>query len=244
MPVVEIENLTKRYGSTTAVADVSLSVDEGEIVGVLGPNGAGKTTTVEALVGLRRPSSGTVRLWGTDPFRRRRLVRPHVGVQLQSSRFNGYLSVRELLTLFSSFYPDPRPSEELVEALGLTDVLRTRFDDLSGGQQQRLSIAIALVGRPRLVVLDELTTGLDPHARRRVWSLVEELRGDGVTVILVSHAMDEVEKLCDRVHVLVDGSVRATGSPDAVTREAGEDDMESAYLALTGHRADELEEMV
>ncbi len=243
MPVVEIDHLTKRYGSTIAVDDVSLTVEEGEIIGLLGPNGAGKTSTVEILVGLRRPTDGHVRLWGLDPSRARRRVRPHVGVQLQQSTFNGYLTVRELLTLFASFYPDPRPADELVEALGLAEVLQRRFDDLSGGQQQRLSIAVALLGRPRLVVLDELTTGLDPHARRRVWALVEDLRGDGATVVLVSHAMDEVARLCDRLHVLVDGRVRASGTPDEVRRHAGEQDLESAYLTLTGHRADELEEM-
>ena len=244
MPVVEIDHLTKRYGSTTAVDDVSLHADEGEVVGLLGPNGAGKTTTVEALAGLRRPTSGRVRLWGRDPFRSRRVVRPYVGVQLQQSTFNGALTVTELLTLFASFYRDPRPAGELVDVLGLADVLNRRFDDLSGGQQQRLSIAVALLGRPRLVVLDELTTGLDPHARRRVWSLVEQLRGQGVTVVLVSHAMDEVARLCDRVHVLVGARVRVSGTVQDVLREAGEHDLESAYLTLTGHRADELEEMI
>lgn len=243
MPVVQIDHLTKRYGATIAVDDVSLRVEEGEIVGVLGPNGAGKTTTVEALVGLRRPTGGQVRLWGIDPYRYRRRVRPHVGVQLQQSTLNGALTVRELMTLFASLYPDPRPADGLVGALGLDGVLRRRFDDLSGGQQQRLSIAVALIGRPRLVVLDELTTGLDPHARRRVWGLVEELRSDGVTVVIVSHAMDEVARLCDRVHVLVDGRVTASGTIDDVMKQAGAPDLESAYLDLTGHRADELEEM-
>ncbi|GAA1728356.1 ABC transporter ATP-binding protein [Aeromicrobium alkaliterrae] len=245
MATIEIEDLQVRYRRTVAVDGVSMRVAASEVVGLLGPNGAGKSSTIEALAGLRAPTSGSVRVWGLDPVTDRRRLRPAVGVQLQESTLHGSLKVDELLTLYASFYPDPRDPGELVEELGLTKVRRTAFDDLSGGQQQRLSIAIALVGRPRLVVLDELTTGLDPRARRRVWALVERLRADGVTVLLVSHAMDEVERLCDRVVLLVDGRVRAEGAVADLVREAGlppGSGLEDAYLALVGRRPDAGEE--
>ena len=243
MTVLEIEGLRQVYRSTVAVDGVSLSVAEGEVLGLLGPNGSGKTTTVETAVGLRRCRDGSVRLWGLDPFAQRSRVRRHVGVQLQESQLHGYLTVREVLTLHASFHPDPVPVDDLLADLGLGKVEGVRFDDLSGGQQQRVSIAAALVGRPRLAVLDELTTGLDPRARRTVWGLVERLRVDGVTVVLVSHAMDEVERLCDRVVVLVDGRVAAHGRPADLLERTGSTTLEDAYLAITGAPAEDEEEL-
>jgi ABC-2 type transport system ATP-binding protein len=239
MATIEIERLTVRYRRTVAVQGFHLTVGEGEVVGLLGPNGAGKSSTIAALVGLVTPTAGTVRVCGLDPVADRRRLRPVVGVQLQDATLHGALTVDELVRLYASFYPDPRDGDELVEALGLVKVRGTRFDDLSGGQQQRLSIAVALVGRPRLVVLDELTTGLDPRARRRVWELVEGLRAGGVTVVLVSHAMDEVEHLCDRVTLLVDGRVRAAGTVAEIVAAAALPKgatLEDAYLELTGEQ--------
>jgi len=239
MTTIEIDALTVRYRRTTAVDSLSLRVRAGEVVGLLGPNGAGKSSAIAALVGLRAPDAGSVRVWGLDPVADRRRLRPAVGVQLQECTLHGALTVDELLRLYASFYPAPRDAEELVEALGLAKVRSTRFDDLSGGQQQRVSIAIALIGRPHLVVLDELTTGLDPRARRRVWELVDDLTSDGVTVLLVSHAMEEVERLCDRVVLLVGGRVRAEGTvPDLIAAAALPDGatLEDAYLELTGER--------
>ncbi|MEV0380449.1 ABC transporter ATP-binding protein [Nonomuraea sp. NPDC050643] len=218
---VEAGHLHKRYGSTVAVDDVSLSIDAGEIFGLLGRNGAGKTTTVELIAGLRRPDRGTVRVLGLDARRDRARLRQVLGVQLQASHLHAALTVTELVRLYRSFYPAPLDAGELIESVGLTASSRTRFAALSGGQQQRLSIALALAGRPRVVILDELTTGLDPEARRQMWSTVEDLRDSGVTVLLVSHAMEEVERLCDRVALLDAGRVVALDSPAGLVRGAG-----------------------
>ena len=212
-PLVEVIDLRKSYGAVRAVDGVSMTVDRGEIHGVLGPNGAGKTTTVESIAGLRTPDSGTVRVAGTDPAADRARTTRLVGVQLQEARLQPKIRVGEALTLWSALYPDPVPWRELAARLRLDGLLDRRFDDLSGGQRQRLSIALALVGRPELVVLDELTTGLDPQARRETWSLVRETRDRGTTVLLVTHSMEEAQQLCDRVTVIAGGRDRATGTP-------------------------------
>jgi len=232
---LEIRNLRKRYGQKVAVDDLSLRVADGEIFGILGPNGAGKTTTVECAEGLRRPDGGTVRVFGIDPYRDRREARTLVGAQLQESQLQDKLTVAEAIELYASFYPRPADTEALLHRLGLTEKRDTRYKKLSGGQKQRLSIALALVGSPRLVVFDELTTGLDPAARRESWRLVEELRHDGVTVLLVTHYADEAERLCDRVALIQAGRVAACGSPaelisESDTRYATLDD---AIVALT-----------
>ncbi|MTV25176.1 ABC transporter ATP-binding protein [Nitriliruptoraceae bacterium ZYF776] len=213
MAVIEVHGLHKRYGDTIAVDDVSLTVEEGEIFGVLGPNGAGKTTTVECLVGLRTPDRGEVTVLGLDPQRDGRRLREQVGVQLQESRLPDPLRVGEALELYASFYADPADPDRLLDDLGLRDKAATAFGDLSGGQQQRLSIALALIGDPRIAVLDELTTGLDPRARRDTWHLVEQIRASGVTVVLVTHFMDEAERLCDRLAIIDHGRVVATDTP-------------------------------
>ncbi|HSK24518.1 MAG TPA: ABC transporter ATP-binding protein [Egicoccus sp.] len=213
MPVIEVAGLRKRYGDTVAVDDVSLTVDEGEIFGILGPNGAGKTTTVECIIGLRRPDAGSVRVLGLDPQHDRSRLREQVGVQLQESRLPDALRVGEALELYASFYREPADPDQLLRDLGLVDKAATAFDDLSGGQQQRLSIALALVGNPVIAVLDELTTGLDPRARRDTWDLIEQVRDRGVTVVLVTHFMDEAERLCDRLAIIDRGRVVATDTP-------------------------------
>ena len=213
VPAVDLTRLRKRYRHQLAVDDVTLRVAEGEIFGLLGPNGAGKTTTVECAAGLRRPDGGGVRVFGRDPYTDRRATRLLVGVQLQRSQLPDKLTVAEALRLYASFYPRPADTEALLHRLGLTEKRNTRFKKLSGGQQQRLSIALALVGRPRLVVFDELTTGLDPAARRESWRLVSDLRADGVTVLLVTHYADEAERLCDRVALIQAGRVAACGPP-------------------------------
>lgn len=220
-PAVHAERLHKRYRTTVAVDDVSLTVDPGEIFGVLGRNGAGKTTTVELIAGLRRPDRGTARVLGLDVRRDRARLRQVLGVQLQHATLHSALTVTELVRLYASFYPGPVPADELIESVGLTGSARTRFENLSGGQQQRLSIALALVGRPRVVILDELTTGLDPEARRHMWATVEGLRDAGVTILLVSHAMEEVERLCDRVALLDAGRIVALDTPAGLVKRAG-----------------------
>ncbi len=221
VPALDLAHLHKRYRHQVAVDDVSLRVAAGEVFGILGPNGAGKTTTVECAEGLRRPDGGTVRVFGTDPWAQRRAARALVGVQLQESQLPDKLTVAESLELYASFYPERADTEALLHRLGLADKRNTRYKRLSGGQKQRLSIALALVGRPRLVVFDELTTGLDPGARRESWRLVEELRDDGITVLLVTHYADEAERLCDRVALLQAGRVTACGRPQELIDAAG-----------------------
>ncbi len=216
MPVIEVSDLRKVYGDRTVVDDVSFAVDQGEIFGILGPNGAGKTTTVECIGGLRQRDGGRISVAGMDPASEGAAFRQVVGIQLQESRLPDKMRVIEALTLYASFYPEPQEPDELLERLGLTGQRSTYFAKLSGGQKQRLSVALALIGRPRIAILDELTTGLDPVARREVWDLLEELRGTGVTMLLVSHFMEEAERLCDRVVVIDHGRVVAADTPEAL----------------------------
>jgi ABC-2 type transport system ATP-binding protein len=220
--VVSIDRLRVRYGDTLAVDDVSLSINRGEIFGILGPNGAGKTTTVECVGGLRRPDAGQIRVLGLEVPGHRKELRPQVGIQLQASELPDKLRVGEAVELFASFYGNAREPDELLERLGLEDKRQTRFVNLSGGQRQRLSIALALVGRPQLAILDELTTGLDPGARRETWKLIEGVRDQGVTVILVTHFMEEAEYLCDRVALLHHGRVIALNTPAGLASGAGQ----------------------
>lgn len=220
-PALEVRHLRKRYRHNVAVDDLSLRVEQGEVFGILGPNGAGKTTTVECAEGLRRPDDGSVRVFGVDPYADRAAARALIGAQLQESQLPDKLTVAEAIDLYASFYPRYADTAALLDRLGLTGQRRTRYRKLSGGQKQRLSIALALVGRPRLVVFDELTTGLDPAARRESWKLVEELRDEGVTVLLVTHYADEAERLCDRVALISAGRLAACGRPDELIRRAG-----------------------
>jgi ABC-2 type transport system ATP-binding protein len=223
MAIIEVADLGKRYGPKVAVDDVSFTVEEGEIFGILGPNGAGKTTTVECVEGMRVPDRGTIRVDGLDPRRDRAALRQLMGVQLQESQLPDRIKVREALDLYSSFYPNPADWRELMARLGLEEQRNAEFAKLSGGQKQRLSVALALVGRPRIAVLDELTTGLDPQARRDTWDLIEGIRDSGVTVLLVTHFMEEAERLCDRLAVIDAGRVVAIDTPAGlVSRVDGE----------------------
>jgi ABC-2 type transport system ATP-binding protein len=219
-PTVEISHLRKTYGNLVAVDDVSLSVAEGEIFGILGPNGAGKTTAIECAIGLREPDAGTIRLLGLDPHANRDQVRQVVGVQLQASAFPPKLRVGEILGMYRSFYRHPADVSELTGALGLAGKLGDYYRSLSGGQRQRLSVALALIGRPRLAILDEMTTGLDPQARRDAWALIEHIRDRGVTIVLVTHFMEEAERLCDRVALIDHGRVVALDAPDRLAAGA------------------------
>ena len=211
--VIEVQHLHKSYGDTVAVDDVSFTVADGEIFGILGPNGAGKTTTVESIEGLRAPDRGAISVLGLDPRRNRAELTQRLGVQLQDSQLPDRLRVAEALELYSSFYRAPADWRALMDALGLAGQSKTRFGQLSGGQKQRLSIALALVGNPQVVVLDELTTGLDPQARRDTWALIEGVRDRGVTILLVTHFMEEAERLCDRVALIDAGRVVAMDTP-------------------------------
>lgn len=216
MAMIEVRGLKKVYGDRAVVDGVEFSVDEGEIFGILGPNGAGKTTTVECIGGLRSRDGGSISVAGLDPAREGTAFREALGIQLQESRLPEKLRVGEALELYSSFYARPRDWRELLERLGLSDRRNTYFGKLSGGQKQRLSVALALIGNPRVAILDELTKGLDPAARREVWGLLEDLRGTGVTLLLVSHFMEEAERLCDRVVVIDRGRVIAADTPEGL----------------------------
>ncbi|CAK7280865.1 ABC transporter ATP-binding protein [Streptomyces misionensis] len=218
--VIEVTDLRKSYAGRAVVDGVSFAVEEGEIFGILGPNGAGKTTTVECVEGLREPDAGRVRVAGFDPVADHERVARLLGAQLQQSELQPKLTVREALELYASFYPDPADWRPLAERLGLTARLGTRFAKLSGGQRQRLFIALALIGNPRVVVLDELTTGLDPRARRDTWQLIEDVRASGVTVLLVTHFMEEAQRLCDRIAVLDKGRVAALDTPAGLIRRS------------------------
>ncbi|MFB6818144.1 ABC transporter ATP-binding protein [Streptomyces sp. NPDC056347] len=220
MAIIEANGVRKAYAGRTVVDGVSFTVDEGEIFGILGPNGAGKTTTVECVGGLRAPDAGTVRVAGLDPVADRGRVTRLLGAQLQESELQPKITVAEALELYSSFYPDPADWRQLAERLGLHTKYDTRFAKLSGGQKQRLSIALALVGNPRVVILDELTTGLDPRARRDTWKLIEDVRAGGVTVLLVTHFMEEAQQLCDRIAVIDKGKVVALDTPSGLIGRA------------------------
>ena len=223
VPAIEVSDLVKAYGSRRAVDTLSFAVEPGSVLALLGPNGAGKTTTIEICEGFRRPDSGTVRVLGLDPVRDSASLRPRVGVMLQEG-IGGYTGATalEMLRLFAAYALHPHEPETLLAALGLTDVAATAVKRLSGGQQQRLSLALALVGRPELVFLDEPTAGMDPQARRGTWEFVRKMRADGVTVVLTTHFLDEAEQLADSVIVMDRGRVVAAGSPAELTKAGAE----------------------
>lgn len=218
---VRIENLHKAYGSVVAVEDVSLEVAAGEIFGVVGPNGAGKTTTIECIEGIRRADRGRLLVLGLDPVRDEGRLRQRVGVQLQQAALPARIKVWEALDLYSSFYDHPVDWHALLDRLGLAEKNNAAFAKLSGGQKQRLFIGLALLNDPELIFLDELTTGLDPQARRAMWDLVRDIRSQGKTVVLTTHFMEEAERLCDRVAVMDQGRIVAVDSPANLIRSHG-----------------------
>ncbi|MCW4018126.1 MAG: ABC transporter ATP-binding protein [Candidatus Bathyarchaeota archaeon] len=221
--IITVSHLWKQYGAVAAVDDVTFSINEGEIFGIIGPNGAGKTTMVECISGLRVPDSGSITIYGLSPKEDRDELRNFVGVQLQESSLPPRIKVVEALNLFASFYSDPLDCQELLKSLRMTEKRNAKFKQLSGGQKQRLSIALALIGNPKIAILDELTTGLDPDARREVWGLIERIRDRGVTVILVTHYMDEAERLCDRVALINHGKLVANDTPAGLAASEGGD---------------------
>src|SRR6187431_1089238 len=217
-PVIHVSNIRKTYGSTVAVDDVSFDVQQGEIFGLIGPNGAGKTTTMECVEGLRAPDRGTISVLSLNPVRDARTLQHRVGVQLQQAQLQKRIKVWEAVDLWAALYPRAVNGDALLERLGLTDKRNAWFMTLSGGQKQRLFIALALINDPELVFLDELTTGLDPQARRAIWDLVRGIRARGKTVFLTTHLMEEAERLCDRVAIIDHGRIIDVDSPASLVR--------------------------
>jgi ABC-2 type transport system ATP-binding protein len=219
LPIIQVSSIRKTYGKTVAVSDVSFDVEKGEIFGLIGPNGAGKTTTMECVEGLRRPDRGTISVLSLDPIRDARALQQKVGVQLQQAQLQKRIKVREAVDLWASLYPRAVDADALLERLGLSDKRQAWFMTLSGGQKQRLFIALALIHDPDVVLLDELTTGLDPQARRAIWDLVREMRTRGKTVLLTTHLMEEAERLCDRVAIVERGHIIDIGTPAGLVRK-------------------------
>ncbi|MDR0482039.1 MAG: ABC transporter ATP-binding protein [Cellulomonadaceae bacterium] len=233
-PVVTVRNLTKSYGTKEVLRGIDCDIYAGEIFGILGPSGAGKSTTVECLAGLRTQDSGEIRVLGLNPVTDGKALPTILGIQFQDANLPDSITVLEVLTMFASCYDTPADVEYLISMLGLEEKRKAPFGSLSGGQKQRVSIALALVGNPRVVILDELTTGLDPVTRRQTWELVKNVRDSGVTVILVSHLMDEVEYLADRLVILDQGVIQATGSPaELIAATDGASNLEDVFFART-----------
>jgi ABC-2 type transport system ATP-binding protein len=218
--VIEVQNLTKRYGNMTAVDSINFTIVQGEIFGLLGPNGAGKTTAVEMIEGLRKPDSGTIRVCGLDSSQKAGEIKELIGAQLQSTTLFDKIRVGEAIDLFGGYYHNPLPAKEVLERVSLTDKKDSFAETLSGGQKQRLVIALAMVNNPEVLFLDEPTTGLDPQSRRNVWDIVEKLREQGKTIVLTTHYMEEAEKLCDRVGIMDHGKIIALDTPqDLIARQ-------------------------
>ena len=221
MSVLEVSGLVKCYGRHEVLHGISFAVEPGEVFGLLGPNGAGKTTTVEILEGYRARDGGDVRVLGQDPGRAGTEFRARIGIVLQSSAVYPLLSVRETIDLFAGYYPHPRRSEEVIELVGLSEKIDARVRTLSGGQLRRLDLALALVGDPELIFLDEPTTGFDPAARRQAWDTIRGLRELGKSILLTTHYMEEAQRLSDRIAILGDGRIVATGSPEELLSGQG-----------------------
>ena len=221
MAAIVAEQLTKRYGDLVALDQVSFEVPPGQLVAVLGPNGAGKTTTMELLEGFLAPTAGTVRVLGAEPRHGDRAWHARIGLVLQSTSLDDQLTVRELLAVFARLYPNPRSVPEVLELLGLTGEAGTRVGALSGGQRRRVDVALGIIGRPELLFLDEPTTGLDPEARRRAWTAVENLATAGTTVLVTTHYLEEADQLADRVIVLARGRILADTTPEQLRAQSG-----------------------
>jgi ABC-2 type transport system ATP-binding protein len=243
--IITVKNLVKKYGQYEAVKGISFEVMEGEIFGLLGPNGAGKSSTLEIIETLREKTSGEVMVAGMDLDKEPANIKKVIGVQLQTSGFYPSLTLVELIKMFGGLYNQPVQPMELLEMVNLTDKAKSKFKDLSGGQKQRFSIATTLINRPRIIFLDEPTTGLDPQARRNLWDLIRDIRSKGSTIILTTHYMDEAEQLCDRIAIIDEGRIIQIGTPDAMIDQLVEEgferpkqvkaaNLEDVFIHLTG----------
>ena len=222
MPAIEITNLVKRYGDLTAVNGISLTVEDKQIFGILGPNGAGKTTTLEVVEGIRDPDEGEIKILGLDRSKMKKEIKELIGVQLQSTATPDRLTVRETIELFGTFFKHQLPADRVIEAVQLEQKAEARVEELSGGQAQRLAIGLALVNDPKLIFLDEPTTGLDPAARRNLWEVIEKLRTGGKTIVITTHYMEEAERLCDIVAIMDQGKIVAQDTPKNLIKALGE----------------------
>ena len=245
-PIITVKNLVKKYGDFTAVNDISFEVYEGEIFGLLGPNGAGKTTTLEIIETLREKSSGEITVDGYSIDNDTDAIKKRIGVQLQAAGYYPNLNLSELIDLFSGLYGIDKSPKEMLEKVALTEKAKAKYKDLSGGQKQRFSIATTLINDPRIIFLDEPTTGLDPQARRNLWELIQDIRDKGTTVVITTHYMDEAEVLCDRVAIIDSGKIIALDSPDKLIvnlvdtgferpKEVKKANLEDVFIHLTGH---------
>ena len=246
MPLLELQHLKKYYATQKAVDDISFSIEQGSIFGLLGPNGAGKSSTLEIMETLRKKTSGEVRIDGYDLDKNADKIKQIIGVQLQTSGFYPGLNLTELIALFGGLYNEPVNAAELLRLVDLEDKAKSKYKDLSGGQKQRFSIATTLINRPRIIFLDEPTTGLDPQARRNLWNLIRSIRSKGTTIIITTHYMDEAEILCDRVAIMDQGKIIALHSPDQLIddlvasgferpKEVKKANLEDVFIHLTGH---------
>ncbi|MFB4161618.1 ABC transporter ATP-binding protein [Geomicrobium sp. JSM 1781026] len=230
--VIRVNGLTKRFGQKIAIQDLHISVRAGSIFGLLGSNGAGKSTTIDCMLGTERADAGEIRILGTDPRTNRRSLFQHVGVQFQESAFQSGLKVREICEITHSLYENPIDWQQTAAEFGLSDKLKTTISDLSGGERQKLCILLAMMGQPKVIFLDELTTGLDPVARRDIWQTLLRLKQTGVTLFLTSHYMDEVEKLCDEILVIKDGKELIRGTVTDVVSRTESENMDEAFVKL------------
>lgn len=236
-----VKGLTKSYGETTAVDDLDLEVNKGEIYGLLGHNGAGKTTSIECILGVKKPDAGAVELLGMNPVADRKKLFESVGVQFQQTNYHEKIRVCEVCEVTESLYKDPADWRELLKYFGLSGMENRTVSELSGGERQRLSVLLALIPKPELVFLDELTSGLDSKARRDVWKYLVKLKAEGLTVLLTSHYMDEVEALCDKICILKKGRTAAKGTVEELVAQSPYDNLEEAYLWYSGEEETENE---
>jgi ABC-2 type transport system ATP-binding protein len=244
--IIEVKNLVKKYGQFEAVKGISFNVEEGEIFGLLGPNGAGKSSTLEIMETLREKTSGQVTIGGYDLDKEPMMIKRMIGVQLQKSGFYPSLSLLELIQMFSGLYNQPVNAMELLKSVNLEEKAKKKMKELSGGQQQRFSIATTLINKPRIIFLDEPTTGLDPQARRSLWELVKSIRDKGTTIIITTHYMEEAEFLCDHIAIMDGGRIVAMDAPDQLIdnlvaegferpKEVKKANLEDVFIKLTGH---------
>lgn len=237
--VLRVKNLTKSYGDFVALQDFELSVRKGEYIAILGPNGAGKSTTIESILGVTKPDFGIVEILGFHPLYHRKKLFQYVGVQFQESSYPENIKVSEMCQLSASYYKNPTDWVVLLNDFGLQDKKNHLVSTLSGGEKQRLFVVLALIPQPKMIFLDELTTGLDPHARRSIWELLLQYKRNGLTVILTSHYMEEVEKLCDRIVILNHGKTRFIGTIQKAIEVSKQKNLEEAYLWFTGKESNE-----